>query len=97
MKLVVVAPDGTQIAVTEDNILGLSDSMDLLVAKRKMATLEFQKVSEKISRLEAEKDAENEQLAFYEQLSQMEAFDRRIVKIPLNIQSIFACRMQTMI
>lgn len=88
MKLVVVAPDGTQIAVTEDNILGLSDSMDLLVAKRKMAALEFQKVSEKISRLEAEKDAENEQLAFYEQLSQMEAFDRRIVKIPLSIQSI---------
>ncbi len=88
MKLVVLAPDGTQIPVTENNILGLSDSMNLLVAKHKITSMKFQKISERISQLESEKEAENEQLAFYEQLSQIEAFDRRIVKIPLNIQSI---------
>ena len=35
MKLLVVTADGQQITVTRDNIVGLNDSVDYLIAKKK--------------------------------------------------------------
>ncbi len=84
MKLLVQAPDGSTFPVTENNIVGLNDAIDLLVAKRKMVSKEFATILGQIERLAKEKDAEYEQLEFYKSASQLEIFDKKIARIPMN-------------
>lgn len=88
MKLLVQAPDGTTFAVTHDNIVGFNDSLDLLIAKRKIVSGEYALVSSKISALEKEQENEYEQLTFFQTASQIEVFDRKILRMPLNPQAI---------
>lgn len=84
MKLLVQAPDGSTFPVTENNIVGLNDAVDLLIAKRKLVSAEFATVSSQLERLEKEKNNEYEQLAFYKSASLLEVFDKRIAKMPMN-------------
>lgn len=84
MKLLIEAPDGSVFPVTENNIVGINDSIDLLVAKRKIVSTEFAKISGQLDRLEKEKDKEYEQLEFYKSASQLEIFDKRIARMPIN-------------
>ena len=49
-----------------------------------MVSHEYAAVSAKIERLEKEKDSEYEQLAFFQSASQLEIFDRKILRMPLN-------------
>lgn len=84
MKLLVQAPDGSVFPVTENNIVGMNDAIDLLVAKRKIVYTEFAKISGQLDRLEKEKDKEYEQLEFYKSASQLEIFDKRIARMPIN-------------
>ena len=84
MRLLVQAPDGSTFPVTENNIVGFNDAIDLLVAKRKMVSTEFADVSSRIERLEKDKNREYEQLEFYKSASQLEIFDRRIARMPMN-------------
>jgi len=84
MKLLVQSPDGSTFPVTENNIVGLNDAIDLLITKRKMVSAEFVTVSSQLERLEKEKDSEHEQLMFYESASLSEVFDKRIAKMPMN-------------
>lgn len=46
MKLMVRLPDGTILPVTVDNIVGLNDSIDFLVAKRKIVSTEAEKIAQ---------------------------------------------------
>lgn len=84
MRLLVQAPDGSTFPVTENNIVGLNDAIDLLVVKRKIISAEFADVSSRIEHLEKDKDREYEQLEFYKSASQLEIFDRRIARMPMN-------------
>lgn len=84
MKLLVQSPDGSTFPVTENNIVGLNDAIDLLITKRKMVSAEFVTVSRQLERLEKEKDSEYEQLMFYKSASLSEVFDKRIAKMPMN-------------
>lgn len=84
MKLLVESPEGVTFPVTEDNIVGLNDAIDLLITKRKFASSEFTAVSSKIEHLEKEKNKEYEQLEFYKSASQLEVFDKRISRMPMN-------------
>lgn len=84
MKLLVQAPDGSTFPVTENNIVGLNDAIDLLIAKRKMVSKEFATVSGLLDRIEKDKDKEYEQLEFYKSASQLEIFDKRIARMPMN-------------
>jgi hypothetical protein len=84
MKLLVQAPDGSTFPVTENNIVGLNDAIDLLIAKRKMVSKEYATVSGLLDKLEKEKDKEYEQLEFYKSASQLEIFDKRIARMPMN-------------
>ena len=88
MKLMVRTPEGETIPVTIDNIVGLADTIDLLVAKRKMVAAEYSTISNKLSRLEKEKEIEEQQLAFFKSESMVEAFDKRIAAVPINSVSI---------
>lgn len=84
MKLLIEAPDGSVFPVTENNIVGMNDAIDLLVAKRKIVSTELAKISSQLDRLEKEKDKEYEQLEFYKSASQLEIFDKRIARMPIN-------------
>jgi len=84
MKLFVEAPDGSTFPVTENNIVGLKDIVDLLVAKRKRVLSDYATVSRQLELLQKEKDKEFEQIAFFKTATQMEVFDRRIFNIPMN-------------
>lgn len=76
--------DGSTFPVTENNIVGLNDAIDLLIAKRKMVSKEFATVSGLLDRIEKDKDKEYEQLEFYKSASQLEIFDKRIARMPMN-------------
>jgi len=84
MKLLVQSPDGLTFPVTENNIVGLNDVIDLLISKRKMVSNELSTVIGQLEQLEKEKKSEYEQLAFYESASLLEVFDKRIAKMPMN-------------
>lgn len=84
MKLLVQAPDGSTFPVTEDNIVGLNDSIELLVAKRKIEAARYSKLSAQLSRVKEKNKHENEQLSFLNNESLIESFDKTISQLPLN-------------
>ncbi len=88
MKLLVQSPDGGVFPVTQDNIVGFTDSIDFLVAKRKMVSANYETVSSHLERLEEETISEEEQLSFYESATQLEVFDQKILRIPINAQAV---------
>lgn len=84
MKLLVRTDEGQCITVTKDNIVGLNDAIDLLIAKKKMLSCELAAVVSKIEKIQREQEKENDQLSFFESDSVAAAFDKRIVSIPMN-------------
>lgn len=83
--LVIALPNGETVAVTEDNIIGLSDSINYLITKKKIISSEFNKLSLAIDKLEKEKRREQQQLDFFEDSSNaIEIFDKQIARIPIN-------------
>ena len=84
MKLLVQAPDGSTFPVTEDNIVGLNDSIELLVAKRKIEAARYSKLSAQLSRVKEKTKHENEQLSFLNNESLIESFDKTVSQLPLN-------------
>lgn len=84
MKLLVQGPNDMVIQVTEDNIIGLNDAIELLIAKRKMVTSELVSVENKLAQSKKEQGNETEQISFFKSESLMEVFDKRIVSIPMN-------------
>ena len=88
IKLLVRAPDDSVFPVTKDNIVGLDDAIELLVAKRKMEALKLQAIESKLNQVQKESQRESEQLAFYKSESLIETFDKRIAAMPLNPQTV---------
>ena len=84
MKLLVQTDDGKQITVTRDNIVGLNDSVDYLIAKKKILMQELSDVLKKIDTISSQLANENQQLAFFKSESLAEVFDKQIVKLPMN-------------
>lgn len=84
MKLLVLTEDGQQINVTKDNIVGLNDSVDYLIAKKKILMRELSEVLKKIERVSSQQTNEKQQLAFFKSESLAEVFDKQIVKLPMN-------------
>lgn len=84
MKLLVNIPDGTIMQVTEDNIVGLNDVIELLISKRKVTSANFIDITSKIEKIQKERDIEFEQLAFFKTATQIEGFDKQISRLPLN-------------
>lgn len=84
MKLFVQAPDGSRFPVTESNIVGLSDSINFLITKRKFVSSDYAAISNKLELIQKEKYNESEQIDFFKTATQMEIFDRKIINIPMN-------------
>lgn len=88
LKLLVSTPNGDMVQVTEDNIVGLADTIDFLVAKRKMVAASLSEVVKQLERLQKEQEKEETQLAFFESESLMEIFDKKIASVPINAVAI---------
>ena len=84
MKLLVVTEDGQQITVTKNNIVGFNDSVDYLIAKKKILMKELSQVLKKINKVTSQQRNEQQQLAFFKSESLAEVFDKQIVKLPMN-------------
>lgn len=88
MKLTVQLPDGTIFPVTADSIVGLSDTIDFLVAKRKIVSADLRSVTHQLADAQKEQENEAEQLAFFQSESMIDIFDRRIASVPIDAGAI---------
>ena len=88
MKLIVQDAQGNQIQVTEDNILGLNDSIEILISKRKMLSAELLDLENQLAAKEKSKASEDEQLSFLKSENLAEIFDKQIIAMPMNAVAI---------
>ena len=88
MKLLVEADDGIVVPVTEKNIVGLTDTIDFLIAKRKLVSAQLATVARQLLQLQKQTEVEEEQLSFFESESMIEIFDRKIAAVPINAVAI---------
>lgn len=88
MKLTIQLPDGTIFPVTADCIVGLSDTIDFLIAKRKIVSADLRSVMHQLSNVQKEQENEAEQLAFFQSDSMIDIFDRRIASVPIDAGAI---------
>jgi len=84
LKLLIQTPDGLVMPVTEESIVGLNDTIDFLVAKRKIVSSELAMIAKQLIDVENEKESETQQLAFYQSENMLEIFDRKIASVPIN-------------
>lgn len=83
--LLVQTPNGETIAVTEDNIIGLNDTIDFLIAKRKLVASQYNQIQSEIDKFEKECRIEKQQLSFFNNIETIsDIFDKRISSIPIN-------------
>lgn len=85
MKLLIEAPNKEIIPVTENNIYGLNDNLDLLSTKKKLLTYKINQINTKRKKLENERNTRDENLLFNNNnTSQIEEFDKKIASIVIN-------------
>ncbi len=87
--LLVQLPNGETIAVTNENIVGLNDSIDFLIAKKRIIAADYNRISLEIREIEKEQRIEETQSSFFDDVETIaEIFDKRIVTIPINALSV---------
>ena len=88
MKLTVQLPDGTIFPVTAESIVGLADTIDFLIAKRKIAAADLRSLMHQLANVQKEQENEAEQLAFFQSESMIDIFDKRIASVPIDAGAI---------
>nr|DAO50572.1 MAG TPA: DNA REPAIR PROTEIN RECN [Caudoviricetes sp.] len=87
----IIEVKGVEVCVSEKNIVGLSDSIELLKAKRMYVSKQLKAVKNSILEIREEKmvsEKEYDQLSFFETVTQIEEFDKQVLQIPLNTKII---------
>ena len=84
MNLIIETPSGEVLNITPDNILGLNDTIDLLITKRKILAKQEKEVRNKLDKMMEEKYLRNENKLFYDGLSEIDKIDQYIRAIPLD-------------
>ena len=86
MKLTVVTPEGKFIKVTAENILDLNDSIDYLIAKRKIKAVEYNKLVATIDDLQEQK--KERETPFFTVESISDAFDEMVQQFPHGYEKV---------
>lgn len=84
MKLVIRLDNGEEICVTRDMVVGATDSIDLLQAKKKMLLSKAQRLAKEIQSLELEIKDEEQQLSLFPNESLADVFDRKMSSIDIS-------------
>lgn len=88
MKLTIQLPDGTIFPVTADSIVGLSDTIDFLIAKRKIISADLRSVMHQLAAMQKGQSNESEQLTLFQSENMIDIFDRQISSVPINAIAI---------
>ena len=91
MKLVIRLNNGEEICVTRDMVVGASDSIDLLQAKKKMIIPRLERILKEIEDLELEIKEEEQQLSLFPMESLADVFDRKMAGIdisPVDVKNV---------
>ena len=91
MKLVIRLNDGEEICITRDMVVGVSDSIDFLQAKKKMLISKLKKILKEIEGLELEIKEEEQQLSLFPMESLADVFDRKMAGIdisPVDVKNV---------
>lgn len=87
--LLIETETGEVIAVNENNIYSLNDSINLLQAKLKIVATKYNQITEKIQATEKARANEVQQLSFFDDEETIaQIFDRRIASIPINAVAV---------
>jgi hypothetical protein len=86
MKLMVETPQGEAIRVTSDNIIGLNDSIDYLIAKRKIIAVEYNGLIRAVNKLRAKKTPKDDSMFMVKSIA--DAFDEMVQKFPYGYVKI---------
>ncbi len=85
LGLIIKTPKGETVTVTEENIVDLNDTIDFLIAKRKIIAQQYNQLYNRLIELENEHRIEQNQLSFFENEETIaQIFDKRISSIPVN-------------
>lgn len=84
MKLVIRLSDGQELCVTRDMIVGATDSIDLLQAKKKLLISRSERVLRDIDSLELEIKEEEQQLTLFPTETLADIFDRKMADVDIN-------------
>lgn len=91
MKLVIKLNNGEEICVTRDMVVGASDGIDLLRAKKKMLIPRLEKNLKEIEGLELEIKEEEQQLSLFPSESLADVFDKKMTDInisPVDVKKV---------
>lgn len=84
MKILVELPNGEYVNVTKDNVCGLTEAIEFLVAKHKHLTQNINQVNRQLDKLYDSQKQDSEQMVFFEEESIFESFARSIVKVRID-------------
>ncbi len=89
MKIVVKTPNGENMVVTENNVVGLTDSIEFLLAKKKIIASEINAIQKTIDSKSKIQKTEEQQMSFFEDEKTIaDIFDERISNIPINQNAV---------
>lgn len=84
MHLLIQLPDGEEVAITSDNIVGFNDLHELLINRRKILSKRERGIQKKIEKILEEQYSQQQNKCFFENLSEVEKINEYIQLIPLN-------------
>lgn len=84
MHILIKDESGKEIKVTSDNIVGLNDSIDLLVSKKKIYESNLVEITKELEKIDILKNKSSNQLAFIEEIDPIVIFDTTISNLTLN-------------
>lgn len=87
--LLVKLSNGDTIPVTVDNIVGLNDTINYLLAKKKIIASSYNQILSEIKNLEKNRKKEEVQLSFFDNKEDIaDIFDKKIASIPINSKAV---------
>ena len=84
MKLVIRLESGDEICITRDMVVGSTDSIDLLQAKKKLLIPRLERILKEIETLELEIKEEEQQLSLFPTESLADVFDRKMTDVDIS-------------
>lgn len=87
MSLMIMTPNGDTIPVTSENIIGLNDSLDYLIAKRRIKAAEYKEVSKSLEMLIQQRESREEPKLFSVE-SIADLFDKMVHQFPCGYEQI---------
>ena len=86
MQLMVQLPDGDLFRVKSENVVGLNDSIDYLIAKRRIKAVECNKLLASLSLLREKKKQRTEEMFTVDSIA--DAFDEMVQKFPYGYSKV---------